>query len=132
MAESSTVLIDPYLQYLWDRRGTDVLFTAGAPPLFRVDGAFGPAEGWGILSSEDVERIVLSALPPELHDEIQTEQDADFSCSWESKARFRASAFIQRGSYALTLRRIPSKSPTSHELGIPPIEARCLRVPRGR
>src|SRR5438067_2260894 len=66
MADTSTVLIDPYLEHLWDRRGTDVLFTAGAPPLFRVDGAFGPAQDWGTLSSEDVERIVLSVLPPEL------------------------------------------------------------------
>src|SRR5437763_7664741 len=131
MADTSTVLIDPYLEHLWDRRGTDVLFTAGAPPLFRVDGAFGPAQDWGTLSSEDVERIVLSVLPPDLHDEFHKEKDADFSFSWERKARFRASAFIQRGSYALSLRLIPFKIPSFHDLGIPPIVEKLVQVPRG-
>ena len=31
--------LDPYIREVWDRGGTDLLITAGAPPLIRLDGA---------------------------------------------------------------------------------------------
>ena len=42
MAEVGTGEIDPFLTELWERKGTDLLFTVGVPPLLRIDGEMSP------------------------------------------------------------------------------------------
>ena len=39
--------IDPWLEELWATNGTDLLITAGAPPLVRIDGQIQAGEGRG-------------------------------------------------------------------------------------
>src|SRR5712691_7609944 len=131
MAEIDTTAIDDYLRQLWNQKGTDLLFTAGVPPLLRVDGAMQPAEGAPVLTSSDTERIVASLLPPEVAGEFAREKDADFSFGWRDLARFRVNVFLQRGAMGLSLRLIPFAIPSFEELGLPPIVERFVRVPRG-
>ena len=45
MSEPSIIPVERYVQELWDRDATDLLFTAGAPPLMRIDGALTPMAG---------------------------------------------------------------------------------------
>ena len=66
MTEIRVDAIELYLWELWDRKGTDILLTAGIPPLLRVDGLMGPAKGALALEPDDLERIVMSVLPPEV------------------------------------------------------------------
>src|SRR5262249_1236015 len=47
------------------------------------------------------------------------EREVDFSFTYDNKARFRGSAYHQRGAIALTLRLIPLRIPTFEELGLP-------------
>jgi twitching motility protein PilT len=116
----NTALIDGYLNTLWDRKGTDVLLVAGAPPLVRVDGAIIPLDA-APLSPEDTARTVRGVLAGELWDAFQTEREVDFSFNWEGNARFRANAYHQRGSVALALRLIPYAIPNGAELGLPAV-----------
>jgi twitching motility protein PilT len=128
---TDTSLLDPYLAQLWDRRGTDLLFTVGVPPLMRVDGALGSADGTTVLTAEDLNRIVGSVLPSMMAETFDEQKDADFSFSWEDKARFRASAFVQRGAKVLSLRLIPFQIPSFEELGLPAVIERFVKVPHG-
>jgi twitching motility protein PilT len=120
MTYVNTALIDGYLNTLWDRKGTDVLLVAGAPPLVRVDGAIIPLDA-APLSPEDTARTVRGVLAGELWDAFQTEREVDFSFNWEGNARFRANAYHQRGSVALALRLIPYAIPNGAELGLPAV-----------
>ena len=131
MAEIDTTAVDEHLWQLWDQKGTDLLFTAGVPPLLRVNGTMGPAEGAPVLTSADTERIVASLLPPEVAEEFAREKDADFSFGWGDRARFRANVFRQQGAVGLSLRLIPFKIPSFEELGLPAIVERFVNVPRG-
>ncbi len=131
MATTTTTPIDPYLQELWDLHGTDLLVTAGAPPLLRVDGTPRPANGSARLTPEDVEKIVLTVLPEKLHEDYRALLDVDFSFNWEGKARFRANAFVQRGSMGLALRLIPFEIPSFEDLGLPPIIERFVTIRQG-
>ena len=58
--------IDGLLQELWDRKGTDVHLTAGAPPLLRLDGLLVPLQGMRKLKPADIEKVVLPLLGEEL------------------------------------------------------------------
>jgi twitching motility protein PilT len=123
--------IERFLQALWDRKGSDILLTAGVPPLLRLDGQMTPLEGAPPLHPEDVERIVLDVLPDEIAARYREEKDADFSFSWGDRARFRGNVFVQRGSMAMALRLIPFKIPSFEELGLPPVVERFVTQPRG-
>jgi twitching motility protein PilT len=131
MADISTVEIDEYLAQLWNLKGTDLLFTTGLPAMLRVDGVMLRAEGAPVLGPEDTERIVMSLLPGEVAEEFRRERDADFSFSWEDRARFRANAFVQRGAMGLSLRLIPFAIPSFEDLGLPEVIERWVQVPRG-
>ena len=131
MGEVATAEIDPFLAELWDRKGTDLLFTVGVPPLFRVDGVMLPAADAAVLTSDDTQRIVLSLLPPEVLEEFRAEKDADFSFGWHDLARFRANVFTQRGAMGLSLRLIPMAIPSFEDLGMPSVVERWVKVPRG-
>ena len=66
MARARSELIDQYLEVLWDRKASDLLLTAGAPPLLRVDGMLTPIAGLSALLPEQVEHMVLGMLSEDM------------------------------------------------------------------
>jgi twitching motility protein PilT len=130
MADVNTLLIDSYLQTLWDREGTDVLIVAGAPPLMRLDGEIVPLDERP-LRPEDTARLVRGVLAGELWDDFQEQHEIDFSFNWEGQARFRGNAYHQRGSVALSLRLIPYRIPTFADLGLPEVLSSWVDLPQG-
>ena len=123
--------LDPWLQVLWDRQGSDLLLASGSAPRVRVDGNLQPLPGVPVMSGAEIEDLVLSMLTPEQAATLDEYQDVDFSLTWGNRARLRGSAFNQRGEIALALRMIPSDIPDFEELGLPPIAEWIARLPRG-
>jgi twitching motility protein PilT len=113
-----TTAIDPYLEALWDRGGTDLLLTADAPPMLRVGGQLDRYAGPD-LTPDDIDAIVTGLVGPALRQAFDSDGEVDFSFSWRGQARFRGNAFRQRHTTALSLRLIPFKIPTFDELAIP-------------
>jgi twitching motility protein PilT len=130
MADVNTALIDDLLRRLCSAGGTDVLLVAGAPPLMRLDGAIVPLDERP-LRPEDTLATVRGVLAGELWDTLVTEREVDFSFNWEDRARFRANAYHQRGSVALSLRLIPYEIPTFADLGLPPVLHSWVDLPQG-
>ena len=121
-------LIDDYLQELWNRQASDLLLTAGSPPLLRIDGALVPMDG-PALTAADTAKIVDAMLDVELHERFRTEMEVDFSFGRAGLARFRVNAFHQRGAAAIALRLIPFTIPTFAELDLPAICERIVALP---
>ena len=61
MTEIDHAVVDAYLEQLWDRRGTDLLFTFGVPPLLRVDGLLQAAEGAPVLVADVHDAVRFSS-----------------------------------------------------------------------
>ena len=123
--------IDPWLTELWERGGTDLLLTAGAPPLLRVDGHLQPYDKMAALSPAEVDKIVAQVLGEDLMAKFDFEGEVDFSFSWKEQARFRGNAFRQRHSSALALRLIPFHIPSFDELGLPDVINKFVHLPLG-
>src|SRR4051812_17555654 len=126
-----TSAIDRYLEALWEAKGTDLLLTAGAPPLLRIDGKLEPFAGAERLSPAMLDKIVAKVLGDDLQALFDFEGEVDFSFSWKGQARFRGNAFRQRQSSALALRLIPFDIPTFEDLGLPPIVKDLVALPHG-
>jgi len=132
MTVVKTAVIEPYLQEVWDRKGTDLLFTVGAPPLMRVDGDMMPArEGDEPLDAVATAKIVSSLIGKSANDEFKGRKEFDFSFNWGDEARFRGNAFLQRGTVALSLRIIPIEIPSFEELGLPEVVEKFVKLPQG-
>jgi twitching motility protein PilT len=123
--------IDAYLRELWELQGSDLLLTAGAPPLLRVDGNLRPVSGSAPLRPDEIDLMLAGMLTEELAAEFETSKDLDFSFGWQGLARLRANAFLQRQSSALSVRLIPDRIPSFDELGLPPVIERLVNLPHG-
>ncbi|MDQ3757256.1 MAG: type IV pilus twitching motility protein PilT [Actinomycetota bacterium] len=131
MSSRQVVGLDQYISYLWDHNGSDLLLTAGAPPLARVDGRLRPIPGTEPLSGEGVEKLTLEVLPADAHEGFKAGKEIDFSFGWGGKARFRANAFHQRRSVALSVRMIPFDIPSFDDLGLPAIAETLVGLHQG-
>jgi twitching motility protein PilT len=112
--------VDRLLNALWEAKGTDLMLTAGLPPMIRVDGTLSPVAGEQPLAADDTDALLAEVLTPDQQDAWDTEHEYDFSFSWREHARIRGNAFSQRGLTAVALRMIPRDMPTPEDLGLPP------------
>jgi twitching motility protein PilT len=124
-------MLTPWLETLWDKGGTDLLLTTGAPPFIRVDSQMTRLPDAPDLDSDTIEQIVLGLVSDEMAAHYKADHDVDFSFSWEGLARFRGNAFRQRRHAALALRMIPARIPSFDELGLPPVIEDMIKVPHG-
>jgi twitching motility protein PilT len=123
--------ISPWLQILWDRRGSDLLLAKGSQPRIRVDGKLAEIEDTPVLTGDQINDMVRIMLSPEQEAIFDQHMDVDFSITWLDRARLRGSAFTQKGEAALALRMIPADIPTFDQLGLPPVAEWLARLPRG-
>ena len=123
--------IDPWINEVWDERGTDLLLTADAPPLIRVDGEMRPVTAGQPLSAEDVRSLVHEVVGPDEIARYEAEREIDFAFSWQDRARLRCNAFHQRQACALAMRVIPYEIPGFADLGIPPVVEHLVNLPMG-
>jgi twitching motility protein PilT len=131
VAKARTSAIVELLDALWEEKGTDLLLTAGSPPLLRVDGQLRRVGGAAVLQGADTEKLVMGLLGEELGDRFRNSKQLDFSFSWDDKARIRGNAFRQKGTIALSLRIVPMQVPNFDELGLPPAVTRWVKLPQG-
>ena len=113
--------IEGLVRELWHRGGTDIHITAGAPPMFRIDGDLIPVQGHAALHPDEIEQLVTAMLPVDLQQQFIEHRAVDFSFSWEDTTRFRGNIFRQRGAVSMALRAIPFQIPTMEDLLLPPV-----------
>src|SRR6202789_3485527 len=118
------------LQLVVSEGASDLHLRTNVPPVIRVHGILHRVEG-PMLKPEDTEELMRS-IPSEEHiQSVRERGGADFGFAFGDAARFRVSAFKERGNFAMVLRQIPSKLLTMEQIGIPPSVRELLYKPRG-
>lgn len=100
---------------------SDLHITVGKRPTVRMDSSLVALGKEDIVTKEDAEGLVMALLTEEQKKKFKKQKQLDFSYSFEDKARFRVSVYMQRGFMAAALRLIPSRIKTIEELNLPPI-----------
>ena len=114
-------VLDLLLLQAWERKASDLLLTAGAPPLVRVDGLLLPLDGAARLRPDDTESLLRGIMTDKQAADFEIRRELDFSFNWRDQARLRASAFRQRGSVAIALRLLRYELPSFEDLGLPDV-----------
>jgi twitching motility protein PilT len=123
--------IDSTLEFVVEREGSDLHIKVDSPPVARVHGELWALRDTDPLSEKDTERA-LHEIADEHHlTEFEQEGEVDFSYELPNVARFRVSAFRQRGYVSIALRVIPFSAKTIDELGLPTVVRTLAEQPRG-
>jgi len=123
--------IEELLQRAVSAGASDLHLKVGSPPVVRVAGELRRLHGVASLRPDDTEAIAQVVFTQRAVKEFKERGDADFAFGRPDLGRFRVTAFRQRGSISLVMRRVPSDSLNFEELGLPPILRRLASEPKG-
>ncbi|MDK1020346.1 MAG: type IV pilus twitching motility protein PilT [Candidatus Hydrogenedentes bacterium] len=97
---------------------SDLIISAGAPPILRVDGQLIRTKG-DPLTPEQAKKLIYGLLDAEQKKTFEENRELDFSLAREKKHRFRVNVYFQKQSVTAAFRPIPEEIPTWQELGLP-------------
>jgi len=110
--------------------GSDLFITAGTPPGVKVKGRIHRV-GTAALSNEQADYLVRSIMSDKQAKAFDETQEANFALHFKDMARFRVSAFKQRGTSGMVLRLIRSHIPSFEELHLPSLLRELAMTKRG-
>lgn len=128
-AKATSYLYD-LVVLLLEKNGSDIFITAGSPPAIKVEEHIYRV-GSQKLTPIQAEVIVRSTMSDQHLEAFSAHQEINFALNYPDIARFRVSAFHQRGSSGMVLRLIKSHVPTIEDLRLPSLLKDIALVKRG-
>lgn len=118
------------LNFVAQKKASDLFITVGMPPCIKLNGRITPLSKSKITVAQSRE-LVMRLMSPSKRVEFQHTNECNFAVSSKSAGRFRVSAFVQRDSVGMVLRRIETRIPEIDELMLPPIVKDLAQTKRG-
>jgi twitching motility protein PilT len=122
--------LDDILKIVVDRGASDLHLQAGTPPMLRIHKHLLPI-GTEMMSGGGIEALVFPIMNDDQKAVFKQHLDFDFSYSVKGLARFRVNVFRQRGTMAVTMRRIPFTIPDLDSLGLPEVVKALTKLEKG-
>src|SRR5258705_4669869 len=123
--------IDDLLEQMVGHGASDLHFTVGSPPAFRVRGHIVRAEDFEPLTSDDTRTLLYRILSSEQQKHFELKRQLDFAYSMPGLARFRVNVYYQREAVSAAFRLIPQEIKTLEELRLPQVLHSLATYPRG-
>jgi len=106
------------------KQGADLHICPKSVPFARIGDNYGalqqvPGCDEGPMELATVKAFINVLLTPEQKSELQKNKHLDFTFTHGDLGRFRAYAYSQRGTYAITIQTLPFAVPNFYELGLP-------------
>jgi twitching motility protein PilT len=128
---SQPTSIDSLLEQMVTLGASDLHFTVGTAPAFRVHGHIQPDEAAAKLDSDTTRQALYGILTSEQQKQLELNRQLDFAYSLPGVARFRVNVFFQRGALGAAFRLVPQQIKTLEELGLPAVLHKLAEQPRG-
>jgi len=119
--EKNDNVIQDLLIMAAEKNASDLHLMADSYPIFRFMGKLVLYEAAGLMSASVLLGYISNLMNQTQKEKFLKDLEIDFSVSVAGKARFRANAYYQKGSAAISLRFIPDKIPAIDELRLPGI-----------
>ncbi|MCW9050835.1 MAG: PilT/PilU family type 4a pilus ATPase [Motiliproteus sp.] len=118
------------LKVMVERDASDLFITAGAQPSIKVDGTVKPLTR-DVLSARQARALTYSTMNDAQQSEFEANHECNYAISAPTIGRFRVSAFFQRNSPGMVLRRIQTHIPDMETLGLPAVVKDLAMSKRG-
>ncbi len=122
--------IIPLLKLMHEKKGSDLFINAGFTPSIKINGRLTQV-GDIKLTAEQAREVVVSIMNDAQVSEFEDKHECNFAIAVDSMGRFRVSAYQQRNSAAMVIRRIESEIPTLEELNLPEVLKDVAMTKRG-
>lgn len=99
-------------------KASDLLISAGAPPILRIDGQLFRHKT-DPFTPEQAKSLIYGFLSKEQQQSFENNKELDFSLAIGAGHRFRVNVYYQKGAVTAALRPIPEVIPGLTELGLP-------------
>jgi twitching motility protein PilT len=123
--------LDELLRRAVEAGASDIHLKVGSPPVIRVDGELERMPNLPALRPKDTEAIANSIFTPRAADTFAEENEVDFAIGRQDLGRFRVSAYRQRGSVSVVMRRVVPGVPSLERLGLPPVVRKLASESKG-
>ncbi len=105
-----------------EKDASDLHLKCGRKPILRIKGELIEIEEWeGVLTNEELLKILDIIMPEEEKVNFKKEKESDFAFDNPEVGRYRVNAFWQRGYPGFVMRRIKDRIPSLEELNLPPV-----------
>ncbi|MEJ1334966.1 MAG: PilT/PilU family type 4a pilus ATPase [Candidatus Sedimenticola sp. (ex Thyasira tokunagai)] len=118
------------LNLMVQKKASDVFITVGIPPSIKINGRIMPVAK-AVITDDQASELVLGLMTPAQREEFAQSKECNFAISRKGVGRFRVSAFVQRDSVGMVLRRIETRIPSIEELLLPPVLKDLAMTKRG-
>ncbi len=108
--------LDEFFRMMVARKASDLHFSTGARPMFRISGEMAAIEGKGPLTREATRDTLWEIMPERNREEFKQRHDTDFAYSLAGAGRFRSNIFMDRNGIGGVFRLIPDKILTVDDL----------------
>ncbi len=122
--------ISELLAFVVKSKASDLMLSAGVPPMIRVNGDVRRIN-LPPMSAEEARAMVYDIMTDEQRKYFEESLECDFSFSIPGLARFRVNVFGQQRGIAAVMRTIPTRVLSLRELGAPAVFADLSTLPRG-
>jgi twitching motility protein PilT len=122
--------IQPLLEEMIGRDGSDLHLIAGDPPRIRLYGNLTQIREEPLKNAE-LSQALEELMTPLARETLAREEQVDFAYSLDGVARFRVNAFRHLGGAGAIMRAIPSRAKSIEELGLPDVIAKLCRETQG-
>lgn len=111
--------VDVLLKQAVTHGASDIHLKVGSAPIVRIDGELRRLDGYEPLRPADTRAYAEAMFTEKAARDFDESGSTDFAYGKHELGRFRATAFRQRGSVSLVLRRVVPGSRSFAELGLP-------------
>ncbi len=125
-----TTGIDGILKKAAKRSASDIIITAGSPPLILKEGKMVHVSK-DPMTEEQARDMVYELLSTDQVAQFERERELDFGITYQDTYRFRGNAFWQRGAVGAALRLVPTKVPAMETLHLPNVMREFADAPQG-
>lgn len=112
------------------RDASDLHLAVNSTPMFRIDGRLVSGERH-ILTPQDTQRLAYSMITEKQKKIFEEKKELDFSFGLRDETRFRVNIYVEKGSVAVAMRRLPNEIPSFTQLGLPSIVKEMVDYTRG-
>ena len=111
--------VDILLQQAVTYGASDIHLKVGSAPIVRIEGELRRLDGFAALTPDDTRAYAEAMFNDKARRDFEATGSTDFAYGRPDLGRFRTTAFRQRGSVSLVMRRVVPGSKSFAELGLP-------------
>ncbi len=113
-------IINEYLKYMVEKDASDIYFTVGVPPSFRIEGIVS-FYGDNALTAEDTKRFAYAVMNERQQRKFEEEMEMNLAIFQPQYGRFRVNIFRQKSFIGIVIRQIKLTIKTIDDWGLPAI-----------